>query len=773
MPDEILKIKRTLAADVFSSELDLANDQVWELCRAGNPPALSACTSYGLRCGGMRIFPEFRVQGVVRIDPNTFHDPVKIMKRLGNYLSLQCAPFPLLNVELEYWVPSSQVLCGRFKVTNNSGAPINTTIAWAADLNPLGQGEWMAAEQIGVNTILKGRSGELFPVLFVTGGPEATGSAHPALEVESTLPAGASRKFTWAVATLDSVEASFALARQSTSLQWENEIIRKEMREKSSLVEFHDEDDAFGDLMHESQVKASQLLVATPPPFKRISFLNKRQPDSQVFTPTSRRQELISFSQINAYDAWMLSRVMLPGNPLPFKEIIQYFIDVQQLDGSIPWTISSSGAASAARTPPLLASLACDVHTCLDEPEWLRSVYRPLLRSTKCWFSAHDQALPHFSNSLQVAIPEHPLYATGNGGMGYSPVYIHDPTLDSMLFKECMSLLRIAAILSINEDLEWLSETTEFLRTSLDHCWDEQKHGYTYRDIESGLAYTSEDIHDFSRNGTLKLKRNFKIPRRLTFKLIQTTGPAVRVVLNGLNGDAPVKEEIELRPRLVTQPYQCLTLFTRLDTIEISGLGAKSILQLSLTGNDVEDISLLLPLWSGVMSQTRQAELIEKTLVPRYLGEAGLTTYPFDRVPADQNTILPFWNDFIIEGLIFAGKRDLAAKICTALLEAQLKQWNTNGSVSSMFNAPTRHSQGELDTLTGLPAVWPFLRVLGIERLTTKEIILAGMNEHLPSITVKYKGTSLTMQPESTTIRTVKGEEIRLTEKTSFKVVLP
>jgi hypothetical protein len=591
--------------------------------------------------------------------------------------------------------------------------------------------------------------------------------------VKITLPAGASRKFTWAVATLDSVEASFALARQSTSLQWENEIIRKEMHEKGTLVEFHNEEASLGDLMHETQVKAGQLLVVTPPPSKRITFLSKRQPDARVFTPASKRQELISFSQINAYDAWMLSRIMLPCNTQPFKEIIQYFIDVQQLDGSIPWTISSSGSASAALTPPLLASLACDVHACLEDTEWLRSVYRPLLKSTKSWFAEHGQTPPHFDNPLQAGIPDHPLFSTGSGGLGNQPGNIHHPALDGILYKECMSLLRIADILTISEDREWLIATAECMRTSLDRCWDEQKHGYTYRDIESGLAYTAEEIHDFSRNGTFKVKRNFKIPRRLSFNLAQASGPMIKIVLTGLNGDAPVTEKVELRPRLVPQPRQSLSLFTRLDAVEVSGLGAHGKLQLSLAGNNVEDISLLLPLWSGAMSQARQSELIEKTLIPRYLGETGLTTFPLDRVQTGQNTILPIWNEFIIEGLLCAGRRDLAAKACAALLEAQLKQWNANGSVSSMFNASTRHSQGELDTLAGLPAVWPFLRVLGVERLTAKEMLLTGMNEHLPSITVKYKGTSLTMQPESTTIRTVKGEEIRLTEKTSFKVVLP
>jgi hypothetical protein len=775
MNDDSLKVIRTLAADSRNLEVDPSNDQVWELNISGDPPALALRTSYGLRSVGIRVFPKFTLQGVSLSDPLTFTEAPRLDQRHTNSLSLECTPFPQLNVQLEYWVPSSQVLCSRFKVTNVTDLPIICAVDWVVTLKPIEPGEPMSPALMGINTVLQGKSDGVYPVFFLTGGPEAIPGAQPSLQVKMTLEPGASRKLSWSLATLDSPEASFSLARHATSLPWDVENARTAMHEKSTSLEFWPEND----LLHETQIKAHQLLIHSPAPVKRLTFLTKRQPDRRNFTPINRKEEWISYSQITAYDAWMLSRVLLPADPHPFKEIIQSFIDFQQEDGSIPWAVSQSGVASTALTPPLLAGIVCDVHPLLGDISWLTQVYPPLLRACKSWFTRFQNDPPVWDTPVQTALPDLPPSALLNGSCSQEPLrYIHNPALDTLLIKECRALLQIAGWLEQKEGEEWLAETAASLTKALSSCWDEKRSSFTYRDIDSNLACASESIHEFGRNGSFKLKRNFKAPRRLSISPVnfQEGSHTIRVTCIGWNGEKECTAEMELRRRYSTENGTQIVsshLFTRLDSVQVDGLPPKSIIALGLSGNDWEDISLLLPLGAGILTDEQVTAAVEKNLLPRYLANVGLAAFPTDRVPDNENVISPFWNYLIVEALLSAGRRDAAGRIMQILFNSQTDQWRASGYTNSLLRIDNPFGSGELDSLAGLPAIWPLMRVLGIEKFSDKEIILNGFNEFLPSCTVKYRGNTLTLNTDLTSIQTINGEQIGIKEKAPIKVVLP
>lgn len=771
-----LQIRRTLAADCRFGELDLTNDQVWELVTTGDPAAVTMRTSFGSRCSDMRLYPQFSLQGITLTDPHSFASPVKLLKRRSNYLLLDFDPFTHLNVQLDLWVPSSQALCGRFKLTNFGSTAMNFIVNWLVVLEPLDQGEHMSAMQMGVNTVLQGRNGNLHPVFFLTGGPEPLERAHPSLEVKMILAGGASRKLSWALATLDSTEASFSLARQSTSLPWDIKSINDEMLDRTILLEFSGGSDHNLDLLNETQIKAQQLLVPSKTNSDRLTFFTRRQPDGRNFLPVSSRQDLISFSQINAYDAWMISRLLLPANPQPMKEIIQNFIDFQQDDGSIPWAISASGSASAAKTPPLLAGIAHDVDPFVNDREWLHQVFSPLVKSLKVWFSGSANGVPTWENSLQTGLANHPLYTINDGqGLGMEPGLVHNPGLDAMLYHECVALANIARSFRESETLDWLEQTAEKCSKSLDACWDDAKSCHTYRDIQTGEVYHREVIHEINRNGSFKLRRKLGTPRRLCISIPAKTTASTSIYLKiiGKIGENDLTEEVVLKPKYTSQQAVTRQLFDRLEMVEINGLPPKCSLTLGTAGNDVEDITLLLPLWSGAMSPENIDLLIKNTLLPRYFSSSGLLASPMDQIPIGQNHIVPFWNNLIIEGLINCGRREIAGEVETNLLNAQIKQWQKNGFVSSDFTAIDLISKGELDTLGGLPAIYTLTQTMRIEKIIGNEILLSALNENLPPFTVKYKGTSIDMKSDRTVIRTIRNEMIEITESAPCKAILP
>jgi len=84
----------------------------------GEPPALAVQTTYGLQSGNQNI-PAVHLQGTTLTDPRTFASAGKIEKRFSNYLQISCSPFSSIDVEIEFWVPTSNSICGRTRIFNS------------------------------------------------------------------------------------------------------------------------------------------------------------------------------------------------------------------------------------------------------------------------------------------------------------------------------------------------------------------------------------------------------------------------------------------------------------------------------------------------------------------------------------------------------------------------------------------------------------------------------------------------------------------------------
>src|SRR4051812_20878914 len=83
-----------LAADVRLAPTDYANDHIWELgLGGGDPPALGARTTYGLRAQDMRLFPGFGEDDLQVTDPAEFAAPPQLRAFYVNYARITCQPF--------------------------------------------------------------------------------------------------------------------------------------------------------------------------------------------------------------------------------------------------------------------------------------------------------------------------------------------------------------------------------------------------------------------------------------------------------------------------------------------------------------------------------------------------------------------------------------------------------------------------------------------------------------------------------------------------------
>ena len=202
-----------LAADQRLSRPEYPNDIVWELSAAGQPPALSLHTTFGLRAHWMRLFPRFVTPAAAVQHPQDFAAPARLTFLSPGFVRLAFAPLPSVETVLEIRVPTSQTLAGRFTFKNPSVLPQRFTLEWCAVLSPLPGGQSMAFLPLQLAPALQGRSANLAPVCFLAGGAAASQGPYPGLSLSVDLPPGVERSCTWALAALAEPQASFEAAR--------------------------------------------------------------------------------------------------------------------------------------------------------------------------------------------------------------------------------------------------------------------------------------------------------------------------------------------------------------------------------------------------------------------------------------------------------------------------------------------------------------------------------------------------------------------------------
>ncbi len=770
----------TLCTDAGHSLINPLRDQVWELAEVGGePPALDLRTTYGLRCLGMRLFPSFTNEGETLTDPRSFAQKPQIKECFANYLRLTCRPFSTIDVELEYWVPESDLVCGRVKITNRGSSPASLKMDWTARLNPGYKGTPMNAVEMGVNTVLQGACEDLYPVFFITGGPEVTTRSYPSLGFSFALPENASRRLSWGLAALDSPENSITRARHATSLNWDAELTKLALSEKSRTLEFSCAESDWPHWLGETQRHARQLLVNGLNREKTPHLVSQRSPDTRLQEEKLLRRNSALNGEADLYQLWQFSRVLLPADATSLKEVIHTLLEKQQPDGSLPLAVGPSGMVSMVKAPPLLASLVVEVHAYLQDETWLKQIYPQLTRALRCWFSEGAEQQPCWESALQTGLEHSPIFSTGQpGDQGLAPQTVFSPALAALLYHEAESLRQLAHQVDDPEADAWLNERREALLHVVDASFDEKSSAYRYRDAQSGRCDAPQTLREFKHNGLIQFKRNLKTPRRLLLSCsgLKSGSQPVQVIINGSLHKQPVSEKIHIGMQYYNSGFGHQTgqhLFDVIEAVEVSGLDKVATLSLSLAGTDRDDISLFLPLWAGMASNETAQAMIENTLLPNYLSPYGFTTFPLDQAPLETNSISPLWNTFIIEALLRYGYREVAASALTHLYNALFAQWNQNGHFSSSLRASDGKGSGERDSISGLVPIWPFLRMLGVEFLHPSQVILQGLNDRFAPFTVQYERVMLTLSQHSTVIETVNGSRTEIDQAGHYKILLP
>ena len=362
----------TLSADWRLCDTRYSNDIIWELnLEGGEPEAMAVQTTFGLRAGGMRIFPRFvRKDGTIN-DPTKFHHSSVVQQLYPNYARIVFSPFAGMEVRAEYQVVSSSVICGRFWMHNKTILKEHFRFELVGVLNPLGNGQGIAVIPMENNLVMEGGSGDLC-IVCCLGNPTKPGSGpFASLEQEIELFPNSQIGVNWALAAAKTNLEAFQLAQSAVQSRFDAEVARIELMNEAEELEISTGNPEWDAAMVLTQRAARRLIFPGGGGLPNPSFVLCRRPDQGHSISGDGMDYPQAWSGQTALDSYFLSNLLLPGGMKWVKGLVRNFLATQDESGQIDWRAGLGGQRSRRMAQPMLASLALSASEMHGDTDWL------------------------------------------------------------------------------------------------------------------------------------------------------------------------------------------------------------------------------------------------------------------------------------------------------------------------------------------------------------------------------------------------------------------
>lgn len=775
----------TLAADARLAKADYANDHIWELePGSGEPPSLALQTTYGLRARSMRIFPRFTESGRPISDPAEFAAAPRIRCLYPNFTELVFSPLAGLEVVHEIRVPQSNAIAGRLSLTNHTSAARSLQLEICGVLIPL-EGHVLTHTQMQMVNVLVGQTGNLVPLLFLTGGPLSGPGPQPSLAVDLDLAPGATRQLTWVLASTDAHQVSFDTARLIAAQPWDAERARIELVNAAGMVDIHTGDPEWDATLALSQGAAQGLFFPANDNLPSPSFVRARGVDQGYSRKGDGSDHPAAWAGQSALEAYYLSSI-LPGAPNLGQGLLHNFLSTQTEEGVIDSRPGLGGQRARTHAMPLLASLAWKLFCATEDEEFLLEAFPKLLKYFWAWFSPGNDrdrdGIPEWSDTFQAGYEDNPLFSVWHPwARGADITCIRNPALISMLYHEARALAHIAGRLERREEMTLVEQQAETLKTALGRAWDPPTALYRYSDRETGLSAPGKVLARQRGSGTIKLKQSFQPPVRLLIE-VQTKNPASKRPQAAIGkyitkGETEIISGASFQWKAGGMVATSQQVHEKIGRVEIKGVDASDKVIVRTLDYTSEDHTLLLPLWAGLPDLQQAQAMIARVVLDakRFDRPFGLPACPFPPAPQAEPVCLGVslpWNQLVGEGLLAYGFRTEAARLVTCLMKSVTQNLKQNRSFYQYYHAETGQGMGERNALSGLAPVGLFLQTLGVHVLSSTRVRLEGKNPFPWPVTVRYRGLEIVRGLEVTELTFPNGKTVTVTDPSALIVTM-
>ena len=761
-----------LAADQRMSDVDYSNHQIWKLdLGQSEPPSIKLSTTFGFRAQNLSIFPQFSENYVTRIDPVDFLKTPQIEFFAPNLTSLNFEPFLGISVNMDIFVPDSQTITGKFKIRNSGGKKRELVFDLVALLNPDTEGQTIQPIKKEISAVLSGKTGDLYPVLFITGGAEGTGSPYPSLRHKISLESGEIREFTWAMASLKDQNESFDHARKTTTKHWAAESQKIKMLSRSVI------DVKTGDLGWDASFAFAQniarpLLIPKTDHLSKPSFVQALHPDFGYSSTADGSDYGHLWNGQSVFDVWQMLKILLPSEVELIKGFMLNFLNIQKEDGFVDGKPGPVKQRQNQLAAPLLSQIAFEIYKINEDRTFLENIYESLLAFFFRWFTSSTQSgeldIPVWNNIVQGDFEINPAFSHLElSGQGADIRYAVSPDLLTLLYQESLALQKISS--AIEKNTSSLENYQQHLRDWLTLSWNQNAGKFCYLDIASLKSQTGKIVFSTKENGSHQV--DFASPTAIRFMLQinkkggRTTNLKIQIKAQDHN-KKPVTINIlsrDLHLILDRGTFTIPNLLTSISSVRISSLPNSGMLKIKQVDLQQTDHNSFLPIVTGILSSSEIGTMINKQLfgknpLVKKNGVPALSK-PLKSFEDNLRSVWLSQNQMIIKGLYDNGHEKEAAEIFSGLMNNISLNLKRNKSFHRFYHAEQDSVSGESNIISGLPPLSLFIHLLGLKIFSPRKIGIHGFNSFSNPVEINFKGLQITSFSDHIKIKFPDGNE--------------
>ena len=338
-------------------------------------------------------------------------------------------------------------------------------------------------------------------------------------------------------------------------------------------------------------------------------------------------------------------------------------------------------------------------------------------------------------------------------GHGMDIEWALSPALLAMLSSEAAALSHIAKLLKDRPSQKKFKEISKSLHNQIQSTWDERLPGFSYQDLQSRQIPDRELYFPGRVQPNLEINKVFLQPQRLQLHLTSSDDNTrvCQLTISGMEPDGkPIQEIIKPREiRWVMGKAHITTAhcFQSLESLAIQGLKPDDRFLLETADFSQPDITSLLPLWSGDVTDDQFTVILTHLLNPEdeshsfgfpETWEAG---HDLPRELSIETSIL--WDTLIVTGLMRAGHQEAAARHFTHMMTAILNCLRHFAGFFAFYSVHTGQPAGARNVLAGLAPVQLFLSLAGIRIFSPRKVAVWGRNPFPWPVEAHWQGLSI------------------------------
>jgi len=761
-------------------------DQVWtlDLSSAESYPFCLTTTS-GLRAKCMRLFFNL-IHNNKRISkPEDFSRPPRVVEYSPASLQVEAEYQEKISFLFTFFFLEPEILTGNIQITNFAESPNDIILQLAFNLVPMEKGQPSHPERIGNNQFVTGKTAQLEPVLFMTGGPSAISSPYPALSIQLDLQPKKAQKLSWVLASKETKSLSFGIAKKIITSGWQDIFRAHAMDHASRTFSIKTGNPDWDAAFFLSQVNANTHWVKYETEPEKAVFVKIRLPDYSSFS----NNFIPKTNDLTNFELNHLFQVILPAEVETAAHLLEKQIHSQVDQLQKKGQKKNSFSRFADKSCPILASLLLEIFEITRDTDLLKRCLPKLDFLFKSWGTKDhlnkEKVFIHWDKPSQLEIETglftFDIWHPYNKGLNIKKV--ESPALYAMLLKEAKALSKISKILNDHSRLQFYADWENQFQQRLNNCWDDDINLYRYQDIETHLCSSGKLFYQGNVFKKVEIKQVFKHPQRLQCHIFASDEHTRNCIIKftGRSSSGDYIEEIFKSPGILWVSGRAhLTtenLYAELDAISFEGLNPKDDFILEPADYTQTDISCLLPIWAGSGAEIRRQALISNLLDPTRpvfshgIPETGGVQQPLPKdLPIRVNVM---WNTLILEGITSQGDSPKAAGLFANIMNVITQGLIDYDGFFPLYDANTAQPVGQYNAINGLVPIQLFLKIAGIKLFSPSRVALWGSNPFPWPIEIHWRGLSLVKDniqtkitfPNGATAENVTQESILITSE--------